>query len=51
MGIVPAWGGTQRLVGILGRRKALEILTTAQVYKPEAALNIGLVDEVCTYLQ
>lgn len=46
MAIVPAWGGTRRLVNAIGYRKALEVLTTACVYSPDSALRIGLIDAV-----
>lgn len=46
MAIVPAWGGTRRLISVVGYRRALEVLTTARVYAPNDALQIGLIDGV-----
>lgn len=48
MGILPAWGGTNRLVHTVGHRKALDLLSTARIAAPSECLRIGLVDEVLT---
>lgn len=47
LGIVPGWGGTARLVRIVGRRLALEILARARPLGPGEAARIGLVDHRC----
>ncbi|XP_006879035.1 PREDICTED: ethylmalonyl-CoA decarboxylase isoform X1 [Elephantulus edwardii] len=46
MGIIPSWGGTTRLVEIIGSRQALKILTGALKLDPKKALDIGMVEEV-----
>ncbi|XP_045150355.1 ethylmalonyl-CoA decarboxylase isoform X2 [Echinops telfairi] len=46
MGIIPSWGGTTRLVEIIGSRQALKVLTGALKLDPEKALTIGMVEEI-----
>lgn len=46
MGIVPAWGGTSRLVGIIGKTLALDVLLSAKLYDSEEACRLGLVNGV-----
>ncbi|XP_008063802.1 ethylmalonyl-CoA decarboxylase isoform X2 [Carlito syrichta] len=46
MGIIPSWGGTTRLVNIIGSRQALKVLSGALKLDSKKALNIGMVDEV-----
>lgn len=43
LGIIPGWGGTQRLARIVGRAKALEMILLSQRVDPQQALAIGLV--------
>lgn len=47
LGVVPAWGGTQRLTRTLGRARALDIMLRAKKLSAEEALEVGLVSEVC----
>lgn len=47
LGVVPAWGGTQRLTHTVGRARALEIMLRAQRLTAEEALDAGLVNAVC----
>jgi enoyl-CoA hydratase len=47
LGIVPAWGGTQRLTRSVGRMHALDIILRAKKIDAEEAYRIGLVNEVC----
>jgi enoyl-CoA hydratase len=45
-GIMTGWGGAQRLLRLVGRPKALELLLTGDVVSAQEALAIGLVDKV-----
>jgi enoyl-CoA hydratase len=46
LGIIPGYGGTQRLPRIVGKGRALKILLTGEMVKADEALRIGLVNEV-----
>ena len=46
LGIIPGYGGTQRLPRIVGRGAALKLLLTGEIVSAQEALRIGLVDEV-----
>src|ERR1041385_2687350 len=46
LGIIPGYGGTQRLPQLVGRAKALELILTADVIPAAEALRIGLVNHV-----
>ena len=46
LGIIPGFGGTQRLARIIGVGKAKRMIYTAKNIKSDEALKIGLVDEV-----
>lgn len=47
LGLIPGYGGTQRLVQCIGKSKAMELLLTADVIKADEALKLGLVNHVC----
>jgi enoyl-CoA hydratase len=46
LGIIPGYGGTQRLPRLVGRSRALAMLLTGEPVGAEEALRIGLVDHV-----
>lgn len=46
LGIIPGFGGSQRLPKIVGVSKATELILTADVITPQEALRIGLVNHV-----
>jgi enoyl-CoA hydratase len=46
LGIIPAYGGTQRLTQLIGKGKALEIMLTGEMITAQEALNLGLVNYV-----
>ena len=46
LGIVPGYGGTQRLTHLVGRGKALEWMITADMISSKEALNWGLANHV-----
>lgn len=49
LGIIPGFGGTQRLTQLLGKTKALEYLMTGKSILAADAERIGLVGEVVSY--
>ncbi|WJX96183.1 hypothetical protein P8452_77421 [Trifolium repens] len=44
LGIIPGFGGTQRLPRLVGLTKALEMMLTSKPVKGKDAFNLGLVD-------
>jgi enoyl-CoA hydratase len=46
LGIIPGWGGTQRLPRLIGRTAATELLLTGDPIDAERALALGLVNAV-----
>lgn len=46
LGLIPGYGGTQRLPRLVGRPAALKLLLTGEMIGAAEALRIGLVDEV-----
>lgn len=47
LGVIPGYGGTQRLAQLVGRGKANEMVFTAGMIGAEEALSWGLVNHVC----
>jgi enoyl-CoA hydratase/carnithine racemase len=46
LGIIPGWGGTQRMPRILGKSKALDLILFSKRLSAQDALAIGLVDRI-----
>jgi cyclohexa-1,5-dienecarbonyl-CoA hydratase len=46
LGIIPGWGGTQRLPRLIGRPAAMELLLTGDPIDSARALELGLVSRV-----
>ncbi len=46
LGLIPGYGGTQRLPKLVGEAKALEMTLTGRFIKAQEAQNIGLVNQV-----
>ncbi len=47
LGVVPAWGGTQRLTHTVGRARALEVMLLARKLSADEAFDAGLLTAVC----
>ncbi|NVK53388.1 MAG: enoyl-CoA hydratase/isomerase family protein [Flavobacteriaceae bacterium] len=48
LGVIPGYGGTQRLAQLIGKGKAMELVMTAGMISAEDALRYGLVNYVTT---
>ncbi len=48
LGLIPGYGGTQRLVHLIGKGKAMEMLMSAQIIDAQEAKTLGLVNYVTT---
>jgi len=46
LGVIPGYGGTQRLTQLVGKGKALELMMTADVISAEVANNLGLINHL-----
>ena len=47
LGVIPGYGGTQRLANLVGKGKAMEMITTACMLSAHEAKEWGLVNYVC----
>jgi enoyl-CoA hydratase len=48
LGVIPGYGGTQRLPQLVGKGRAMEMIMTASMIDSNQALNYGLVNHVTT---
>uniref|UniRef100_UPI0040489AE3 enoyl-CoA hydratase/isomerase family protein n=1 Tax=Mariniflexile sp. TaxID=1979402 RepID=UPI0040489AE3 len=48
LGVIPGYGGTQRLPQLIGKGRAMELIMTASMIDANQALNYGLVNHVTT---
>ena len=48
LGVIPGYGGTQRLANLVGKGKAMEMITTAGMISANQAKEWGLVNHVCS---
>jgi enoyl-CoA hydratase/carnithine racemase len=46
LGIIPGWGGTQRLTQVVGKAKALDMILFSKTVNARQALEIGLVNQL-----
>lgn len=46
LGVIPGYGGTQRLAQLIGKGRAMELIMTANMIDAETAKNYGLVNHV-----
>jgi len=46
LGLIPGYGGTQRLPRLIGEARALELMMTGRTVEAEEALRIGLVNRL-----
>ncbi|SFM83906.1 enoyl-CoA hydratase [Algoriella xinjiangensis] len=46
LGLIPGYGGTQRLPKLIGKGRAMQAIMTADMFSATRALEIGLVNEV-----
>lgn len=47
-GLIPGWGGSQRLVRAIGQRRSMDLMFSARRVDAHTALEWGLVNYVCT---
>jgi enoyl-CoA hydratase len=48
LGLIPGYGGTQRMVHLIGKGKAMELMMTTDMVDAQTALQCGLVNHVTT---
>lgn len=48
LGLVPGYGGTQRLTQLIGKGRSLELLMSGNLIDANTALQYGLVNHLCT---
>jgi len=48
LGVIPGYGGTQRLANLVGKGRAIEMVSTAGMFSANEAKEWGLVNYVCS---
>ncbi len=48
LGVIPGYGGTQRLANLVGKGKAMEMITTAGMISANEAKDWGLINYICS---
>jgi enoyl-CoA hydratase len=48
LGLIPGYGGTQRLIQLIGKGKAMELMMTANMIGADEAKQLGLVNHITT---
>ena len=48
LGVLPGTGGTQRLVRVVGKSKAIELMTTGELFDFERGLELGILNQIFT---
>ncbi|MFN2516900.1 MAG: enoyl-CoA hydratase/isomerase family protein [Pyrinomonadaceae bacterium] len=46
LGVLPGTGGTQRLVRIIGKSRAIELMATGQLFDFERGMELGLINQI-----
>lgn len=46
LGLIPAWGGTQRMSRLVGKAKSKELIFSGQIINAQEALRIGLINKI-----
>src|SRR5216684_1604879 len=48
LGVLPGTGGTQRLVRVVGKSKAIELMATGELFDFERGLELGILNQIFT---
>ena len=48
LGLVPGWGGGSRLVSLVGRKRAIEVLCSGRRLNPQECMGLGIADAIAT---
>ena len=46
LGLIPGWGGTQRLQRVVGQGKAIELILSGDMINAQEAFRLGLANKV-----